>query len=96
MELDFHPICHSVHTGVLMVLSSSALCLVEPSHVEPSHILPTVDNLKGTRFSNPWLWRKEAKKTKHVNIDGLTQHVQSLAGAGVLSVTLSDLAWNVQ
>ena len=91
MELDFHPICHSVHTGVLMVLSSSALCLVEPSH-----IVPTVDNSKGTRFSNPWLWRKEAKKTKHVNIDGLTQHVQSLAGAGVLSAALSDLAWNVQ
>ena len=91
MELDFHPICHSVHTGVLMVLSSSALRLVEPSH-----IVPTVDNLKGTRFSNPWLWRKEAEKTKHVNIDGLTQHLQSLAGAGVLSAALSDLAWNVQ
>ena len=74
-----------------MVLSSSALRLVEPSH-----IVPTVDNLKGTRFSNLWLWRKEAKKTKHANIDGLTQHVQSLPGASVLSAALSDLAWNIQ
>ena len=87
----FTPLASSVHTGVLMVLFCSALRLVDPSH-----IVPTVDNLKGIRFSNPWLWRKEAKKTKHVNIDGLTQHVQSLAGASVLSAALSDLAWNVQ
>ena len=66
-SLIFTPLASSVHTGVLMVLSSSALRLVEPSH-----IVPTVDNLKGTRFSNPWLWWKEAKKTKHANIDGLT------------------------
>ena len=31
---------------------------------EPSHIVPPADNLRGTRFSNPWLWWQEAKKTK--------------------------------
>ena len=74
-----------------MVLFCSALRLVEPSH-----IVPTVDNLKGIRFSNPWLWRKEAKKTKHANINGLTQHTESLPGASVLSAALSDLEWNIQ
>ena len=90
-SLIFTPLASSVHTGVLMVLFCSALRLVDPSH-----IVPTVDNLKGTRFSNPWLWWKEAKKTKHANIDGLTQHVQSLLGASVLSAALSDLEWNIQ
>ena len=74
-----------------MVLSCSALRLVEPSHI----VLP-VDNLKSTRFSNAWVWLKEAKKTKHANIDGLTQHMQILPGTSDLSAALSDLAWNVQ
>ena len=47
-----------------------------------------IDNLKGTRFSNPWLWWQEAKKTKCVNTDGFTQHTQSLLGASVLSAAL--------
>ena len=90
-SLIFTPLASSVHTGVLMVLSFSALPLVEPSH-----IVPPANNLKGTRFWNPWLWWKEAKQTKHANINGLTQHVQSLPGARVPSATLSDLEWNVQ
>ena len=69
------PFATSLHTRVLMVLSCSAICLVEPSH-----IVPPVDNLKGTRLWNPWLWWKVEKKTKLVNIDGLTQHMQSLPG----------------
>ena len=82
-SLTFTPFASLVHTGVLMVLSSSAICLVVPSH-----IVPPFDNLKGTRFSNPLLWWKEAKKTKCSIIDGLTQHMQSLPRASVPSAAL--------
>ena len=81
----------SVHTEVLLVLCSSALLLVESSHI----VLP-VDNLKSTRFSNLWLWWKEAKKTKCANINGFTQHLLCLPRASIPSEGLSDLEWNVQ
>ena len=55
-SLIFTPFAGSVHTGVLMVLCSSALCLVEPKH-----IVPPVVNLKGARFSNPFFQWKQAK-----------------------------------
>ena len=78
-SLILAPFASSVHRGAHGVMLFIPPLVWAKPHDDPA------DNLKGTRFSNPFLWWKEAKRTKRANISGFTQHMQSLPGASALS-----------